>query len=72
MATKHYCDGCDKELAPAMIENIGVTIKKGGETSAAGGSYELCKGCADHLVRDSNPNNWVRCVPEMPARARGF
>jgi predicted nucleic acid-binding Zn-ribbon protein len=66
MATKYYCDGCDKELPPATIENISVTIKKGDDVSAAGGNYELCSGCAKHLCWDANPRNWVRCAPDAP------
>ena len=69
MATKYYCDGCDKELPPATIENISVTIKKGGELSATGGAYELCKGCANQLLRDSNPRNWTRCGPQVKRTA---
>lgn len=72
MATKYYCDGCDKELPPAMIENIGITVKKNEVMSAAGGAYEMCKGCADRLVRESNPKNWIRCVPEIPRRVSGL
>jgi hypothetical protein len=70
MATKYYCDGCDKELPPAMIENISVSVKKNGDVSAAGGAYELCKGCAANLVRESNPRNWTRAAEEM--REHGF
>jgi hypothetical protein len=70
MATKYYCDGCDKELAATSVENISIAIKKNGEFSAAGGAYELCSGCSKNLVRESNPKNWVRCSP-MVKRVAG-
>lgn len=60
MATKYFCDGCDKEVPESTIHKLSVTVKRNGETSAAGGAYELCKGCADKLTKDSNPNNWLR------------
>lgn len=63
MATKYFCDGCDKEVPLDMVERISVSIQRNGSVTSAGGAYELCKGCADHMVRDSNPRNWTRCGP---------
>lgn len=65
MAMKYYCDGCDKEVAHDILVKINVTVKKNGDVSAAGGAYELCKGCSDKLARDSNPNNWTRAASRM-------
>ena len=65
MATKFYCDGCDKELTPKMVQHMSVSVKKNGEFSAVGGNYELCERCAGILCRESNPNNWVRAAKEI-------
>lgn len=70
MASKYFCDGCDKEVAENFLHKLTVTVKRNGETSAAGGAYELCKGYADRLARDSNPNNWPRATMAMPVRER--
>lgn len=69
MAIKYYCDGCDKEVFHDLIRKISVSVKRNGEVSAAGGAYELCDGCAEHLVRDSNPHNWTRCGPMIKRTA---
>lgn len=66
MAMKYHCDGCDKEVIENMLHRISVSVKRNGETSAAGGAYELCKSCADQLTRDSNPKNWTRVARPKP------
>lgn len=72
MAMKYYCDGCDKEVPYDLIHKISVSVKQNGSVSGTGGEFELCKGCASTLNRDSNPKNWTRCMPEAPRKAHGF
>lgn len=63
MATKTYCDGCDKELQAGFVYKTTVSVQITGEVKQAGGDYDLCKSCMDYLCRDSNPRNWTRCSP---------
>jgi hypothetical protein len=69
MALKYYCDGCDKEVAYDDINLLDVSIKRRGTVLEAGGTYELCKRCADEIIRDSNPKNWTRAAMAAPKPA---
>lgn len=67
MATKTFCDGCDKELKTNDSQQAVVAIKRNGDTTAWGGSYDLCNACIEQLGRESNPNNWIR-IKEAPVK----
>lgn len=71
MAMKYYCDGCDKEIPHGSVRTTSVRIQVSGQVTQATGDYELCKGCADTMIRDGNPRNWTR-VHAVPKQAHGF
>lgn len=61
MAIKYYCDGCDRVVPYDDVKKMSVTVTTGGSPASAGGEYELCVGCASHLVSHVDPRKWVRC-----------
>jgi len=61
MATKIYCDGCDKETT-ADVFRVSVSIKTAGRFEQSGGDYDLCAGCAARLADQSDPTQWVRAA----------
>lgn len=63
MATKTYCDGCDKELHAGYVNRATVSVQIAGQVKQAGGDYDLCKSCMDSLCRQTNPREWTRCGP---------
>lgn len=70
MATKYYCDGCDKELQSGFVYRTSVSVQVSGQVKQAGGEYELCRSCMDQMIRETNPRQWTRCGPAPKAVAR--
>jgi len=63
MAIKYYCDGCDREVPYDLVITLDASVKPEGNQHlglARGGTYELCKPCADRLANDMNPRSWPR------------
>lgn len=74
MTTKHYCDGCDKqvddncafvlsfqthkEMADAFVKSNGAGMC--GEWK----NLHLCDGCARHMRSNIDPHRWPRSAPE--------
>ena len=70
MATKYYCDGCEREIKAEVLRRIAVSIREPGTVVEAGGEYDLCKSCADSLTNMANPLTWVRAREYDRGQAR--
>jgi len=64
MATKYYCDGCDREMAAGHVKHVDVVVCADHSDSKIAKEYELCETCLSHLRDRCNPKNWVRSQPE--------
>lgn len=72
MATKYFCDGCDKELQATAVQHVDVLIVAKNSDSRTPDEYELCEHCVTYLKRESDPRKWTRCAPAPQRAARGF
>lgn len=61
MATKYFCDGCDRELPATKVMHIDVLVVVGAHQNRTPEEYELCESCASHLKDQANPKRWARC-----------
>lgn len=69
MATKIYCDGCDRDITEGRSDarkgiRINATSQAGEGQAILGqfevGPFDLCGTCIECFKRDCNPKNWAR------------
>lgn len=70
MATKYFCDGCDKEIK-RFGDNGGQQMKvlledEGKDTTLTSGSFHLCQACARRMCECADPRRWPR-APRVSA-----
>jgi len=60
MATKIFCDGCDKDTTAAYnTTNVCIGVAA---TDAVANTYDLCNRCIERLRKEANPLQWARAV----------
>jgi len=62
MAVKYICDGCAREVPHDLVRRTTARVEFTGGVTGSGGQYELCQGCANHLVKMVDPRKWPRAA----------
>lgn len=63
MATKIFCDGCDKELKSPLDKKWNVQVANA-TTSKLSETFDLCDSCGLRLEANTNPKQWARAIAE--------
>lgn len=61
MASKFFCDGCDKELRDYdRATNSHRVLVEIAVVSKVSGTFDLCASCAHKMVNHADPTKWPR------------
>lgn len=69
MATKMFCDGCDKQIhRPDDVRRVEVSVSRPAMADMKL-AFDLCPGCEGHFKHGCLPNAWPRAAPSTEKAA---